>query len=98
MALASHSSSNVLPKSGSCSSGACVSFSFNVSKACSCAIPQWKVLDPGLRDSVHNVVQIGLGDRACPISYLCCTLLACEVGLVGIEGNYSSCTGVRFLG
>jgi hypothetical protein len=31
--------------------------------------------DPGLRDCVHNVVQIGLRDRACPISYLYCSLL-----------------------
>jgi hypothetical protein len=54
--------------------------------------------DPGLRDYVHNVVHIGLGDRICPIPYLCCTLLACEVGLAGTEGNYSSCTRVRFLG
>jgi hypothetical protein len=54
--------------------------------------------DPGLRDCVHNVVHTGLGDRTCPIPYLCCTLLVCEVGLVGIEGNYSSCTRVRFLG
>jgi hypothetical protein len=53
---------------------------------------------PGLSDCVHNVVHTGLGDRTCPIPYLCCTLLACEVGLAGIEGNYSSCTQVRFLG
>jgi hypothetical protein len=46
--------------------------------------------DPGLRDCVHNVVHIGLGDRTCPIPYLCCTLLACEVELAGTEGNYSS--------
>jgi hypothetical protein len=26
--------------------------------------------DPGLRDCVHNVVQTGLRDKACPISYL----------------------------
>jgi hypothetical protein len=56
------------------------------------------LLDPGLRDCVHNIVQTRLGDRTCPISYLCCTLLACEVGLVGTEGNYSSCARVRFLG
>jgi hypothetical protein len=31
--------------------------------------------DPGLRDCVHNVVQIGLRDKACLISYLCCSLL-----------------------
>jgi hypothetical protein len=48
--------------------------------------------DPGLRDCVHNVVHTGLGDRTCPISYLCCTLLVCEVGLVGTEENYPSCT------
>jgi hypothetical protein len=48
--------------------------------------------DPGLRDCVHNVVHTGLGDRTCPIPYLYCTLLACGVGLAGIEGNYSSCT------
>jgi hypothetical protein len=48
--------------------------------------------DPGLRDCVHNVFYTGLGDRTCPIPYLCCTLLACEVGLTGTEGNYSSCT------
>jgi hypothetical protein len=46
--------------------------------------------DPGLRDCVHNVVHTGLRDRTCPIPYLCCTLLACEVGLAGTEGNYSS--------
>jgi hypothetical protein len=50
--------------------------------------------DPGLRDCVHNVVHTGLGDRICPIPYLYCTLLACEVGLAGIEGNYSSCARV----
>jgi hypothetical protein len=33
------------------------------------------LLDLGLWDCVHNVVQTGLGDRACLISYLCCTLL-----------------------
>jgi hypothetical protein len=54
--------------------------------------------DPGLRDCVHNVVHTELGDRKCPIPYLYCTLLACEVGLAGTEGNYSSCTRVRFLG
>jgi hypothetical protein len=54
--------------------------------------------DPGLQDCVYNVVHTGLGDRTCPIPYLCCTLLACEVGLVGTEGNYSSYTQVRFLG
>jgi hypothetical protein len=54
--------------------------------------------DPGLRDCVHNVVHIGLEDRTCPIPYPCCTLLACEVGLADTEGNYSSCTQMRFLG
>jgi hypothetical protein len=54
--------------------------------------------DPGLRDYVHNVVHTVLGNRICPIPYLCCTLLACEVELAGTEGNYSSCTRVRFLG
>jgi hypothetical protein len=53
------------------------------------------LLDPELRDCVHNV---GLGDRTYPIPYLCCTLLVYEVGLVGIGGNYSSCTQIRFLG
>jgi hypothetical protein len=50
--------------------------------------------DPGLRDYVYNIVHTGLGDRTCPIPYLCCTLLACGVGLAGTEGNYSSCTRV----
>jgi hypothetical protein len=54
--------------------------------------------DLGLWDCVHNVVHTGLGDRTCPISYVCCTLLTCEVGLAGTEGNYSSYTRVRFLG
>jgi hypothetical protein len=35
--------------------------------------------DPGLRNCVHNVVHTGIGDRTCPIPYLCCTLLACKV-------------------
>jgi hypothetical protein len=26
--------------------------------------------DPGLRDCVHNVVHIGIGDKTCPIPYL----------------------------
>jgi hypothetical protein len=56
------------------------------------------MLDSGLQDCVYNVVHTGLGDRTCPIPYLCCTLLIYEVGLVGTEGNYSSCTRVRFLG
>jgi hypothetical protein len=51
----------------------------------------------GLRDCVHNVVHTGKVDRTCPIPYLCCTLLACEVELVDTEGSYSSCTRVRFL-
>jgi hypothetical protein len=50
--------------------------------------------DPGLWDCVHNIVHAGLEDRTCPIPYLYCTLLACEVGLAGTEGNYSSCTRV----
>jgi hypothetical protein len=54
--------------------------------------------DTGLRDCVHNIIHIGLGDRTCPIRCLCFTLLACEVGLAGTEGSYSSCTRVRFLG
>jgi hypothetical protein len=54
--------------------------------------------DLGLWDCVHNVVYSGLGDRTCPIPYLCCTLLICGVGLVGTEGNYLSCTRVPFLG
>jgi hypothetical protein len=54
--------------------------------------------DLSLRDCVHNVVHIGLGDRTYPITYLCYTLLACEVGLAGAEGNYSSYTRVQLLG
>jgi hypothetical protein len=54
------------------------------------------LLDPGLRDSVHNIVHTGIGDRTCPMPYLC-TLLACEVELDDTEGSYSSCTRVRFL-
>jgi hypothetical protein len=53
--------------------------------------------DLGLRDYVHNVVHTRIGDRTCPIPYLYCTLLACEVELVDTEGSYSSCTRVRFL-
>jgi hypothetical protein len=45
------------------------------------------LLDPGLRDCVHNVVHTGLGDRTCPIPYICCALLTCEVGLADTEGN-----------
>jgi hypothetical protein len=48
--------------------------------------------EPGLWDCVHNVVHTGIGDRTCPIPYLCCTLLACKVELVDTEGSYSSCT------
>jgi hypothetical protein len=54
--------------------------------------------DPGVRDCVHNIVHTGIGDMTCPIPYLCCTLLACEVGLADTEGSYSSCTRVQFLG
>jgi hypothetical protein len=54
--------------------------------------------DLGLRDCIHNVVHTGIGDRTCPMPYLCCTLFACEVGLADTEGSYSSCTRVRFLG
>jgi hypothetical protein len=52
--------------------------------------------DPGLRDWVHNVVhiEISIEDRICPIPYLCCTLLACEVELLDTGGSYSSCTRV----
>jgi hypothetical protein len=53
--------------------------------------------DPGLRDWIHNVVHTGIADRTCPVPYLCCTLLACEVELVDTEGSYSNCTRVRFL-
>jgi hypothetical protein len=53
---------------------------------------------PGLRDCVHNVVHTGIGDMTCHLSYLCCILLAYEVGLADTEGIYSSCTRVRFLG
>jgi hypothetical protein len=59
--------------------------------------PRGAVSDPRLRDCVHNIVHTGIGDRTCPIPYLCCTLLACEVELVDTKGNYSSCTRVRFL-
>jgi hypothetical protein len=54
--------------------------------------------DLGLRDCIHNVVHTGLEDMTCSIPYLCCTLLACEVGLADAGGSYSSCTRVRFLG
>jgi hypothetical protein len=54
--------------------------------------------DPGLQDCVHNVVHTGIGDMTCPVPYLCCILLTCEVELADTEGSYSSCTRVRFLG
>jgi hypothetical protein len=54
--------------------------------------------DAGLRDCVHIVVHIEIGDRTCLIPYLCCILLVCEVGLANTEGSYSNCTRVRFLG
>jgi hypothetical protein len=54
--------------------------------------------DLRLRDCVHNVVHTGIRDSTYPIPYLCCTLLACEVGLADTERSYSSCTRVRFLG
>jgi hypothetical protein len=54
--------------------------------------------DPGLQDCEHNVIHTGVGDRTCPIPYICCILLACEIGLANTEGSYSSCTRVRFLG
>jgi hypothetical protein len=50
--------------------------------------------DPGLRDCVLNVVHTGIRDRTCPIPYLYCTLLVCEVGLADTEGSYSSCTRI----
>jgi hypothetical protein len=53
--------------------------------------------DPGPRGCVHQGVRIGLGDRTCPVPYLYCVLPACGVELVDTEGNYSSCTRVRFL-
>jgi hypothetical protein len=48
--------------------------------------------DLGPRGCVHQGVHIGLGDRTCPVPYLCCILPACGVELVDSEGNYSSCT------
>jgi hypothetical protein len=54
--------------------------------------------DQGLRDCVHNVVHTRIGDRTCPIPYLCGILLKCKVGLADTEGSYLSCTRVRFLG
>jgi hypothetical protein len=54
--------------------------------------------DPGLQDCVHNVVHTEIRDMTCPISYLCCTLLTCEVELDDTEGSYSSCTRVRLQG
>jgi hypothetical protein len=53
--------------------------------------------DSRSRGCVHQGVRIGLGDRTCPVPYLCCILPACGVELVDTEGNYSSCTSVRFL-
>jgi hypothetical protein len=50
------------------------------------------LLDPELRDYVHNVVRTGIGVRTCPIPYLSCTLLACEVELVDTNRSYSSRT------
>jgi hypothetical protein len=47
---------------------------------------------PGPRGCVHQGVRIRLGDRTCPVPYLCCILPTCGVELVGTEGNYSSCT------
>jgi hypothetical protein len=54
--------------------------------------------DPELWNCVHNIVHTGIGDRTCHIPYLCCILLASEVGLADTEGSYLSCTRVRFLG
>jgi hypothetical protein len=51
-----------------------------------------KLSDLGPRGYVHQGVYIGLGDRTCPVSYLCCILPAYGVELVDPEGNYSSCT------
>jgi hypothetical protein len=48
--------------------------------------------DLGPWGCVHQGVHIGLGDRTCPVPYLCCILSACGVELVDTEGNYSSCT------
>jgi hypothetical protein len=48
--------------------------------------------DPGPRGCVHQGVHIGLGDRTCPVPYLCYILPACGVELVDAEGNYSICT------
>jgi hypothetical protein len=56
------------------------------------------VSDPGLRDCIYNIVHTGIGDRTCPVPYLCSILLACEVGLADTEASYSSCTRVRFVG
>jgi hypothetical protein len=53
--------------------------------------------DPRLRDCVHNVVHTVVGDRTCPIPYMCCILLACEVELVDTERSDLNCTQVRFL-
>jgi hypothetical protein len=68
-------------------------------RACSTQLEELGSLsDLGLRDCIHNVVHTGIGDRKCPIPYLCCILLACEVGLADTEGSYSNCTQIRFLG
>jgi hypothetical protein len=48
----------------------------------SLTLRRW-VLDLRLPDCVHNIVHTGLGDTTCPLPYLYCTLLICEVGLVG---------------
>jgi hypothetical protein len=56
------------------------------------------LLDPGQWGCVHNVVHTRIGDKTCPIPYLYCILLACEVELADTEGSCSSCTRVRFLG
>jgi hypothetical protein len=56
-----------------------------------------RMSNPGLQNCVYNVVHTETGDRTCPVPYLCCTILACEVELVDTEGSYSSCTRVRFL-
>jgi hypothetical protein len=39
------------------------------------------VSDPGPRGCVHQEVHIGLGDRTCPVPYLCSILPACGVEL-----------------
>jgi hypothetical protein len=59
---------------------------------CIFEVPSGKLSDPGPRGCVHQGVRIGLGDRTCPVPYLCCILPACGVELVDTEGNYSSCS------